>query len=326
MAYQVTNISAITDIPAIVSAFAIAQGWSVNTTTPSQPIFTLPTTDSLIQFKLSAAISSYDHTLTWTASGSAVPTSTANTRSPKLAPTSGTNPVVPNPAKVHLFISPAPSETPYLIISIEYNSNLYRHLYLGRMERLGNYSGGEIIAGEQGPYTSYSANVSYRDYNRVQHLFQSRSAVWANTACGGVRVDHADNPNPWRKFLGYQTGTITSLPSDAVIGGLGDSVNDGFAARGESPFAGINPLISLNLFAVKPITSDISFVPLGRPPGIRLVNIKNIDPGASMTIGGVTWRVFPAMSKNDSQTMPAGLGNWRSYESSYYFGYALREN
>ena len=213
-----------------------------------------------------------------------------------------------------------------LAIVIEYGTNLFRHLYLGRMERTGVYTGGEVIAGQQGPITSYNAGVSFRDYSSVQYLFQSRSAVWANTACGGVRVTHADNPAEWRKFRGFNIGSVTSLPSDAVIGGFGDSVCDGFLARGESPFAGINPLVSANLFAVKPITGDISFVPLGRPPGIQLVNLRNLDVGSSFEVGGVQWRVFPAMAKNDSQTMPQGLGFWRSYESSYYVGYAYREN
>lgn len=326
MAYQATTITAITSIPAIVSAFAIAQGWTVNTTNPAEPVFTLPTTDSLVTWKLSAAIASFDHTLTFTAVSSAVPTSSANTRSPKLAPTSGTDPATKLPTKVHVFCSPAPSETPYLGIVIEYGTNLYRHLYLGRMERLGSYAGGEIVAGQQGPITSSSANIGHRDYSLVKYLFQSKSNAWSSTTCGGVRVNHADNPNEWRKFIGYQTGSITSLPSDAVIGGYGDSVNDGFLARAESPFAGVNPLVSINLFAVKPITGDVSFVPIGRPPGVRLVNMKNLDPGASIAVGGVNWRVFPAMAKNDSQTMPPGLGNWRSYESSYYVGYAYREN
>lgn len=326
MAYQALTVSAMTDIPAAVAAYAITQGWTVNTTTPTQPIFTLPTTDTLIKWQLSATVSGVDHTLTWAANGSAVPTSTANTRSPKLAPTSGTTAVVPAPTKVHVFITPAPNETPYLILAIEYGTNLFRHLYLGRMEALGAYTGGEIVSGNQGPMTSYSATRSFRDY-QVQHLFESRSGVWGSTQCGGVNVYYpADNASQWRKFYGFQTGTITSLPSDSVIGGFGDGVNDGYVARGESPFAGINPLVPISLYSVKPITSDISFVPIGRPPGVRLVNMRNLDPGASINVGGVQWRVFPSFAKNESQTMPAGLGNWRSYESSYYVGYAFREN
>lgn len=326
MAYSQQTITAITDIPALAAAFAVANGWTVNSSTPTQPVFTLPTADTLGTWRLSASISGYDHTLTWTTVSSAVPTSTANTTSPKLAPTSGTNPVVPTPTKLHMFISPAPATNPYLAIVIEYNTNLFRHLYLGRMERLGDYSNGEIVAGMTGPMTSYSATVGYQDYNCVQYLFQSRSAARANTACGGVRVTHADNANEWRKFLGYNTGSVTSLPANCVLGGYGDAVNDGYVARGEVPYAGINALVSINLYNAKPITSEMSLIPIGRPPGIRHVNMRNLGPGDSINVGGVQWRVFPAMAKSSETAMPPGLGNWRSYETSYYNGYAYREN
>lgn len=328
MAYQTEAVTAMTDIPALVAAFADAEGWTVDVTSPNAPIFTLPTTDTLIDWQLTAAVSGVDHTLTWTANGSAVPTSSANTRSPKLAPASGTTPDVPPPATLHMFISPAPAEEPYLAIVIEYLPNLFRHLYLGRMERLGDYAGGEVIAATQNPMASSTSTIDYNNFDHVQHLFTSRSDVWSSTQCGGVHIDHADNPDPWRKFRGQNTGGITSLPSDAVLGGANDGINDGYLANGESNFAGLNPLISINLYAVKPITGDCSFIPIGRPAGVRLVNMRNLDPGDSIEIASTTWRVFPGMAKSAEVDMPrdASHGNWRTFETSHYIGYAYPEN
>lgn len=329
MAYSVQTVSAMTDIPAAVASVAIAQGWTVDTTNPNQPIFTLPATTSKINWQLSATVSGQDHTLTWTANGSAIPTSTGNTRSPKLAPTSGSTAVVPLPTKVHVFISPATPAiaSPYLALAIEYNSNQFRHLYLGVMEALGNYTGGEVVSGMQGPLSSYGASIEFDDYTRVQYLFGSRSACWSNTQCGGVRVTHADNPNEWRKFLGFSTGTITSFPANSALGGFRDALNDGYLANGECNFAGSNPLVPMNLYCPKAVTGNMNFVPIGRPPAIRLVNMRNLEPGASIAIGGVNWRVFPAMRKATQLTMPnaSSNGNWRTYETSYYVGYAYKE-
>lgn len=328
MAYSAQAVTSMSDIPAAVAAFAAAQGWTVNTTTPTQPIFTLPTTDSLINFKMFSIVSGVDHTVTLQASGSAVPTSTASTRSPKLAPASGTTASVPLPYKIHMFAPPAPNETPYLATVIEYGTNLFRHLYLGRMNRIGGYAGGEVISGQQGPISALATTMDFDEYAHTQYLFGSRSSVWADTACGGVNVSHADNANQWRKFRGYGTGMITSLPDDCVLGGFGDAANDGYLANGEINFYGVNPLIPINLYAVKPVTSDKNFVPIGSPAGVRLVNMKNLDPGAQINVGGRNWRVFPAMAKNESTTMPrdSSHGNWRSYESSYYVGYAYPES
>lgn len=331
MAYVVQTVAAITDIPAAVASIAIAQGWTVNTSTPTQPIFTLPTSPASINWRLSAAISAQDHTLTWTANGSAVPTSTANIRSPKLAPSSGTTAAVPPPAKIHVFISPytgSPIVAPYLSIVVEYNSNLFRHLYLGVMEKKGNYTGGEVIAGTAGPISASSSTHSFDDYATTQGLFSGRSSIWGTTGCGGVNINHADNPNQWRKFLGHSSLTKTNFPADAVMGGFMDGINDGYLANGQMNFAGTSALTPINLYAIKPVTGDVNFVPIGNPPGVRLVNMQNFDPGVQVSIGGVNWRVFPQAAKRVEQTMPpaSSNGNWRQYETSYYVGYAYREN
>lgn len=323
MVYVTQPVTAITEIPAAVSAIAALQGWTVDNTVPAAPIFTLPTTDPSIDWKLSATIASYDQTLTWTASGSAVPTSTASIRSPKLAPPSGTNPVVPLPQNIHVFISPAPSDTPYLAIVVEYEANLFRHLYLGVMEKLGDYGGGEVISGASAYLATHGSNLEYT-YNNF--LFESFNTNWAANACGGVHIDHASNPTyPWRIFRG-NGGALTSMPANTVLGGYFDSINDGYVARGSSPFAGVNVLSPINLYASRPISGGMDFVPIGRPPGVRHVHMEALDPGASFNIGGTVWRVFPAMAKNSDPVQPKGNGNWRVYESSWWLGYAYPES
>lgn len=140
-----------------------------------------------------------------------------------------------------------------------------------------------------------------------------------------MRVTHAGNPYEWRPFKGYGAGNISDLPLDSALGGFGDGINDGYLVRGESSFSNMNVLVPINLYTVHAIASDFGFTPIGTPPGIRMVHMRNIDPKATFSVGDITYRVFPAISKQSGTTMPAGLGNWRTYESSYYVGYAYPE-
>lgn len=324
MTYTTQSVSAMTDIPAHVATFAAGLGWTVDTTNPNQPIFSLP--GGGINWQLLANVSGVDHDLTFQASGSAVPTSVAKVRSPKLAPPSGTTAAVPAPSVLHMFGTPS-TETvsPYIALVIEYTSNLFRHLYLGKMEKMGDYTGGEIVSGCGGPIQSLASSYNYNDINRVTYLFRARSTMWADTLCGGVHVNHADNATPWRVFYGSPASPINGLSDGIVLGGFGDAINDGYLARGESPFAAVNMLVSPNLYITQPVTNSKAFVPIGRPPGVRMVNMKNLDPGSQISVGGNNWRVFPAWAKSPEKTMPNGNGNWRQYESSYYVGYAYRE-
>lgn len=325
MAYTTASVSSLSSIPALASAFAISQGWTVNTSVPATPIFTPPVAGSPIAFQLSAIVSGTTHDLRWAASGSGIPTSSANIRSPRMAPASGSTPVVPNPTAVHMFISPAPSDNPYFAIVVQYGPNWFRHLYLGVMEKLGNYSGGEVIAGcTVLPDANATLNLGIDD--GVHHLFQGRSDIWADTLCGGVRVSHADNPNTWRKFRTGKTDLFALLNANGAFGGYCDSINDGPFMRSEAAYAGVNILNPVNLYATQPITGDMNFVPLGRPPGIRHVHMKNLDPLQSISIGSKVWRVFPSISKSELTTMPRGTANFRTQESSHWFGYAYPEN
>lgn len=323
MTYQTEAVTGLDEIPALVSAFAAAQGWTVDNTDPNAPIFTLPTPAASIDWQLEyIPVDADDLRLRWTASGSAVPTTVAQFASPKLAPPSGSSALVPDPQTLHMFCSPADpgnNPYPYLAIVVEFGPNLFRHLYLGVVERLGNYTGGEVVSGCTGPIVSTPSDIEYRNYSiGPQYLFQARSSHWNSGFEGGMHIAHADNPVPWRTFQG-------ATLDNAVLGGFGDGINDGYLARGESPFAGVNPLVPVNLYAVRDLSGTDHYVPVGRPPGVRHVHMKNFDPGAQAAIGGVNWRVFPALAKNASEDMPAGNGNWREYETSYYVGYAYPE-
>lgn len=326
MPYQSQSITSLADIPAHVSSFAAAQGWTVDTTDPDAPVFTLPTPVASIDWQLSADETGFDHTLKWEANGSAVPLSTAQLQSPKLEPDTGTDPDVPAPTDVHIFVEDSSSDNPYIALVVAYPDGVHRHLYLGSAVKHGDYTGGELIAGCNGPVAAIPGGSDYRDYDNVQYLFQSRSALFAAAQAGGGHFDHADNADNWRTFKGSETAAVSDVPDDCALGGFGDGINDGFLARGEAPFNGVNMLVPINLYAAKPITSEKGFIPVGYPPGVRMVHMKNLPVGASIDVGGVQWRVFPALKKSSETLIEAGSNDWSIDETSYYVGYAYKEN
>ena len=329
MAYAQYNISAITEIPALVGSFADTQGWDVDSTNVNQPIITHPTLSGAIPFRLTASIggtNNQNHDLVLTAVSPPVTTSTVRTRSPKWNG-SFNNPAVPLPTKLHVITGLLPE--PYLIMTIEYGFNLYRHLYFGYMEKLGDYTGGEVISGQRNADTSQAGGftVSYLNESH-QYLFNGRHTTSVvSSDSGGVYINHADNANKWRVFSSTTSGTIgnDALPTfDAlgVIGGFRDGWNDGYLARAKSSYSGAGILVPINLYVPEPITGDVRFIPIGHPAGVRLVHMQNLEPGQEITVGDETWKVFPAFSKQSYEAAAKGT-YYAAAETSYHVGYAF---
>lgn len=322
--YSAYDIVAITDIPPLVNTFAAAAGWTVSGT-PSDPILTHPTMSGPISFQLAAAISGYDHTLAWSAVAAPQVTSQAVVLSPKLNGT-GAAPVVSLPTRVHLFGALTPA--PFLAIVIEYGFNLYRHLYFGYLQPFGNFTGGEVIAGAgfNSSNSQFAYPKSFLDVG-TQYLFGARQTHWAANNSGGMNIVHADNPTPWRTFQvpAGLNGPIT-LSATAALGGFRDDANDGYLARGKSSYAGTNPLVPMTLYTVRQGGNPPVFAPVGIPAGIRMVHMQDIDPGAAIVIGAVTWKCFAAFRKNPNIAVAQGGSGWGADETSSWVGYAYPEN
>ena len=320
MAYSQHNITAITEIPALVRTFASANGFTVAGTT-SLPVISV---SGGIAFQLAATISGNDHDLTWTADSSPVPTSSARIRSPKLSGTAAA-PNVAVPSKLHIFGGQSPR--PYIALVIQYSPNLFRHLYYGYLETLGGFTGGEVIAGtsfyNSAVPTAYP--ISYRD-PQCQYLFGASQTGLQLADCGGARVVHTDNATPWRRFRAPTSTPQNSWTGGEIVGGFKDDVNDGYLARGLSSYAGVNLLTPINLYATQGSGAAATFVPLGNPAGVRMVNMTGLEPGTSMTIASRTWRVFPAFTKSNAETVNIVSGGWGAGETSGMVGYAYPES
>ena len=330
MAYSVSSITTLAEIPALWSAFATAQGFIVDTTSPAQPTVKHPSQAGAEAFKMVVTLAGLNHDVTLS-SVSAVATSTAVTRSPILRP-SGTTDVTSIPTKLHLFGGLSPK--PYLAGVIEYGYNLYRHFYFGHAEQLSAYDGGEIITGStQGISTSYAGYPFH--FNNAAHRAFPFGALCLHAAPGfngGMRLTHAGNAVPWRTFKHSRTMTADNIDTtfstdgaNIVLGGLGDSVNSGFPLAGKSAFSGANILSPINLYIGKRVSSQQYFQAVGRPAGVRLVNMEDLEPGAEITVGSTVWRVFPVFAKSSDmylRTIAVTGSAYPTANSSWFYGQA----
>lgn len=337
MAYEAHSITAITDVPALVGAFAAANGFDTDLSDPNKPIVTCPgdsnSVEENIAMQMQALVSgtnNQNHNVWWAqyaGSNSELEDTRAIVYSPKYNGSAANNPTVALPTKLHIFGTAVDTDYPFIACVIEYGFNVYRHIYFGKMEARGNYTGREVISASNGQITQSASTQNWFDPLR-SHLFTSHQSATSVPDVGGVRIIHADNSDEWRQFR--QTTVNSSSPMDEyagneVIGGFNDGPNDGFVMRGKSPFAGSNQLVPINLYAPESISGDTSFRPIGRPPGVRMVNMEDLEPGAQIVVGNETWRVFPDASKNSAITITQGANNFPTYESSYYLGYAYLE-
>ncbi len=302
MAYSEQACSLITDLPALIRSFATDRGWTVAGNSITAP-------GGGIEWDITALIAANGfHSMT--IKDVANPTTRVSRQFlPRLQGTIN-NPVVLNPTKVHLFGNDAPYEmagqaAPYIAGVIECGYNYYRHFYIGKLRRAGNYTGGDIVC--QNQYNQTRETINYYDPGN-KHMFAASHSSAASVAgqpnCGGVLVTHADCALPWKNFDGPTGGSgLASMAVDTVFGGAGDGPGDGLLRRSVSAYAGATILVPYNLFTIQDGTVGANFRvrPLGVVNGARMVDMRSLMPGVQIDVGNVPWRVFPEFRREPTK-------------------------
>lgn len=238
--------------------------------------------------------------------------------------------VIPSPYIEQIFLTPTRlyifgdlEPEPYISAVIEYGDGFFRHLYLGYIQKMGDYGGGEVIAGSR--HYVYNNALNYRE-TAHQYLFGGIQRAWNDNASGGVRLDHLDiGGDVIAPFKAKESRADSSnLAPNSVVGGFGDTVNDQQVGRGQNTYAGVQIFNPINLHLVR---GNNHISPIGAPPGVRLVNISNIPVGGTINVGGKNWRCFPQFKKGGT-SIPASDGptTLMYNETSYIVGYAYLEN
>lgn len=202
----------------------------------------------------------------------------------------------------------------YCHVALEYSAGLFRHFAFGKLDKVGDWTGGEY-----GAATFWDLTATGLDYNGHNVLFD-----WANTSDVSLAATvHMENLGAdfqtTEKFgvvLNIATTIGTSPGTDR--GGLGrlpciGGWRDGFyqSALGwieANPNNGYVPMFPLQVWRTRRATTPQQWMLLGHVPDIRFVNINYINPGDEFTVGGDTWKCFPFVQKSGT-TLQGESGN-----------------
>lgn len=351
MAYQEIALSHLSEAPSVIGAFAAQNGFTVDDTDPDKPKITRPGADAItfefayIEDVATNPSSGFYRRLTITDVTSPEPLPPAIIDAPGFQ--TGGSAVIEAPAPTKLVMFGGQTPQPWLAGAIEFGFNLYRHFYCGMLDKLGAFGGGEVFTGSA-LYRTTSRNPPGPHDLNMAWPFRGYCDRWNLTTAGngGARIVHANNPVTWRRF-GVKTTTTSSsyktlderFRSDedgnsVILGGQGDGVNVGAALQGKAEYAGEVQLQPINLYTGRRDESAVMhFRAVGAPVGIRMVTMRDIDPGAVLTYGNDQWMVFPVFAKSSSQGWAVSWsGDYDWYfpppggESSFYVGHAYLMN
>lgn len=217
----------------------------------------------------------------------------------------------------HLF-----GTTQYIHCAIEIVPGEFGHLHFGRLEKAGSYQGGEYTAGTAWYY--YLASNSYNgQYDSSRHCvpWDGMSYYAAGNSRAGrhgaLRFDVDGYSGEWGRFT-YLNGTGHS----SILGPA--RLN---ASQFRSPWCSFGFSTPNTVNAVSPLAPIVpafvlrdnkTFLP-GSPADLRLVNMRNLVPGETITIGNDEWVCFPIKKRSLKENDKSNVVN------SWTNGYAYRK-
>lgn len=210
------------------------------------------------------------------------------------------------PYQGHDFFAGDGANGPYLYAVVETSAGTFKHFGVGVLDKFGAITTGAFV---------YAATWNYDPTNISQ---------WAQSM-HSVPFDSAES-----SFVAYGRSLHVRADGDTVsprwydpqatpfLRGGHRSINIGFLAR--TPVIGSASLrtgrTTLTPCLVSGERTGGLYSLLGAPPGMRWVSLDYLDPGAVLTIGTDTWKVFPVIRKNGGAGQP----------NSERFGYAFKMN
>jgi len=206
----------------------------------------------------------------------------------------------------------------YIHIVVERSPDNFIHIMLGKLTKYGAYTGGEYITS-----TYWTFGDSYTNYPEdSQHSYAFDSAASQYSHCSmNVRcyVDSRKYSDSYSNGNNNDRRVIGSIRSPVSIGNINSIDMPNWLPFNKVPnsFNQITPFLPIILYVGR--GSDL-FSPIGEVQDIRIVNMKNYNPGDIVTFGSDQWVVFPVKQKTIS------YNNYQSnIPSSANYGYAYRK-
>ncbi len=194
---------------------------------------------------------------------------------------------------------------------LEVFPNVFTHLSFGQLDKYGVYIGGEYITS-----TYFFAKSGLSPFPFLHNL--SNHMPFAETSSSGF-LRYAQGGNDENDFAPMGT-TTNLLPSgffqnskgvvhyaDATVSaGAGSGIVGSLFANSPNAFNLRAMLIPIRFRLRDVTTSTIQYHPAGCVPGVRLINMKELDPKA---ITDNNWQVFPLAQKLGDATVATITSN-----------------
>lgn len=186
---------------------------------------------------------------------------------------------------------------------LEYAAGIYRHMSFGKLEKVGDWTGGEYACGHVWDSNTFRIDDPTSAYHHVP--FDAANANTYSIAdtihAEGLPNQPAGASGKWLVSWAGEVGMTNDGDGNArgyAIGG----VRDGFLQNAMGPYRansnnGYVPLIPIQLWYREDFVTPDGWRLLGTAPDVRVINIGNIEPGDEFTVGSDTWKTFPFVRK-----------------------------
>lgn len=204
------------------------------------------------------------------------------------------------PSQRHLqqFAGPFPSlhlftddPSTYLHLALEVSAGIWKHLALGNLAHFGTWTGGGY----------YAAHYWALDNNNIDAPASTFHGVVFDNGGANISTERA-----WTVHFGAGASWLSPLvgPANGVTRVLGRASFRGgwgrmFKNIAESQFSGFIPLAPVVVAHVKTDDTPDTVRWIGQVPDMRMLNVQNIAPGDTLTIGSDEYLCFPLNTKRE---------------------------
>ena len=201
----------------------------------------------------------------------------------------------------------------HFVVEIDNSGPMYVHGGFGIIDKIGDWTGGEYAYGYRHK-AGVSTNVAISPETSVLlDALSAFSGIEAFVATMHIEgLQGMPGAAKWGVGVGAHSRCGTDRAAGArstVVGGFrGGPIQVPFGRFSNDTSKGLQPMTPiLNWFVDTPVTGDTH--PLGWMKDTRLFNGEFWTAGATITVGGDTWQVFPSRRKGSSGSLTNTSGH-----------------
>jgi len=203
-------------------------------------------------------------------------------------------------SNVWLFAGETPE--PWMHVVINSIPGQYHHLYFGFLQRYGVYDSGAVVTSTHWA-NSLTTRDSWGNSGNGSMMFSGGNG----TGYGGVILE---GPNPTIQrgtfcWPSHNPGTTYAR----LTGGVLQEDNRRLIRHGLPLHNAAAPMAPFLILA--DFEKDGYVVPIGTPPGIRMIHIDDFNPEQIITFGANDWQIFPLSDKARS----TNYNYWPEYQN-----------